>query len=425
MWCAVERLTAVAGNVSRVAIAVNSLRGGGEERFALTLARELLKRGHAIDLLFRRAICDYSDEVPPRARLFHVTQSVTDSEVSKRRQELDESDVFRRATISGLDVPHWKLRYANIMVALYWRRWKRELLVTPEHARVAFRVAHYLDSEKPHALLAIGVKPPIWAVFANCFVQHSTRTVATLEGWPTEKRARIAASVLPFVDSVATVSLGCTRFLTDILRLRTPVHTIYQPLVGPDELRKAAELVEHPWIGGEVPVILSAGSLQKDYGNLLRAVAILSSRRPIKLIILAQDRQPWLSQAQEEACSLGIAGAVDFAGFVQNPYAFMARADLFVLSSRREGMPQVLVQAMMVGCKVVATDCPVGPAELLCDGEYGELVRVGQPDELADAMERELNTPRDTDRLRARAEALFGVGRAIDRYESLLLEATS
>ena len=407
--------------MARIAIAVNSLRGGGVERVTLRLARELLGRGHAVDLLFRRVICDYPNDVPDGLRFFCVTQSIAAGAVQARRRELDASDVFRGAVIPDPQVADWKLRHANVMLALYWRRWRWPLFRYQEHARVAFRVAAYLDSERPDALLAVGIKPPIWAVCARRIARHRVRTVATLDGWPAEKTARMAPCVYPFADAVIAVSHGCARFVTDVLKARVPVHVVYKPLVGPEELRKAVEPVDHPWLGGGVPVILSAGSLKKDYANLLRAVARLSARRPVRLVVLARREEPWLGELQRLASSLGIAEAVDFPGFVDNPYAFMARADLFALSSRREGMPQVLVQAMMTGCKVVSTDCAVGPAEVLGNGEYGRLAPVGDPEALAEAMGRELDSPRDAERLRARALELFGVDRAVDQYEKLLL----
>ena len=176
------------------------------------------------------------------------------------------------------------------------------------------------------------------------------------------------------MDAVVAVSRDVARFAVDVLGVRVPVHTIGSPLVAADIVRKAAGPVDHPWIGGDVPVVLSVGRLEKDYPSLLRAVALLAKRRAVRLIVLGEGKTPArLRELQVLAQSLGIAGAVDFAGFAANPLAYVARADLFVLSSKHEGMPQVLVQAMMVGCRMVATDCDFGPAELLGGGEYGRL----------------------------------------------------
>ena len=74
----------------------------------------------------------------------------------------------------------------------------------------------------------------------------------------------------------------------------------------------------------------------------------------------------------------------------------MARADLFVLSSRWEGSPNVLTEAMLLGVPVVATDCPSGPAEILQNGRIAPLVPMGDWRQLADAMESILTSPPDS-----------------------------
>jgi glycosyltransferase involved in cell wall biosynthesis len=121
------------------------------------------------------------------------------------------------------------------------------------------------------------------------------------------------------------------------------------------------------------------------------------------------------------ARELGIGDEVDFPGFVDNPYPWMAGASVFVLSSAWEGSPGVLIEAMACGCPVVSTDCPSGPDEILQHGTYGKLVPVGQAPALAAAILSTLNTPADATLLQQRA-AEFSVDRAVDRYLEVLLK---
>ena len=405
--------------MARVAVLISGLAGAGKT--ALTIARVLIERGHAIDLLFLKPGGAGPNDVPDGMRLFCVTPSIAAGALERRRRELNRSEVFSGAVIPEPAAPRWHRRHASLVLALRWRRWRWPPFVGESLARTAFKVAAYVDQERPDAVLAIGIKAPRWAAFARRLSGHRARTVATLNSWLAPHLVRPTRYAFSSADAVVAVSRGCARFAIDVVGTSTPVRVVYSPIATPEDLRKAAEPLEHPWFGGSVPVILSAGRLKKDFPTLLRAVALLAARRPVRLIVLGAGKAPRLHELQELARSLGIAGAVDFAGFVSNPFAYMAQADLFVLSSRCEGMPQVLVQAMMVGCRLVATDCPFGPAELLGDGEYGRLAPVGDPARLAEAVERELDTPRDAARLRARAAELFGVERAVDAYERLLL----
>lgn len=101
----------------------------------------------------------------------------------------------------------------------------------------------------------------------------------------------------------------------------------------------------------------------------------------------------------------------------------MARASLFVLSSAWEGLPGVLIEAMAAGCPVISTDCPSGPAEILENGKYGQLVPVGNYEALAKAIIANLKSPLEPERLRARASE-FSVDKAVDKYLQVLSSVT-
>ena len=125
-----------------------------------------------------------------------------------------------------------------------------------------------------------------------------------------------------------------------------------------------------------------------DFPTLLRAFALVRAARPCRLVILGEGgNRPKMEKLIAE---LGLASDADLPGFQSNPYPFLARANLFVLSSAWEGSPNVLTEAMALDTPVVSTDCPSGPRELLNDGKYGPLIPVGDVAALATAMAQSL-----------------------------------
>ena len=403
----------------RIAVLSPTLAGGGAERKALFIAAGLIERGHEVDILVHHLVCHYPDEVPGRARLFYLSNR-GDGET---RRLLDRLDVAPRPLLP--ERTPWRARFPRTAYLCKVRGEQLPLLMSARPPRWAAGIAAYVDREQPTALLAMNVLAVTATTMAACFVRRPARIVGTLHDvLRTGRLHRRARRSYPFADSAVGVSQGVTAELEGIPGMaRDRVHTIYNPVVSADLDRKTRESPRHPWFDDRsCPVILAIGRMKKvkDFPTLLRAFARLLDRRPARLIVLGEGplRPSLLSLARES----GIAEHVDFPGFKENPYAFLAKADLFVLSSRYEALPTVLIEAMACGCPVVSTDCPVGPREILEGGRLGPLVPVGDPETLATAMERTLEEPPERDALRARGSC-FGVDRAVDRYEELLLGA--
>jgi glycosyltransferase involved in cell wall biosynthesis len=192
-------------------------------------------------------------------------------------------------------------------------------------------------------------------------------------------------------------------------------------MLTPELFAKATEPVDHPWfqVDAGVPVILGAGVFceQKDFATLIRAFARLRALRPTRLVILGNG--PERPALQKLAQSLGIDKDVDMPGFVDNPYSYMARANLFTLSSAWEGFGNVLAEAMGLGTPLVATDCPNGPSEILDGGRLGRLVPVGDDKALAKAMEETLLSPPRPEILRDAARR-FAVDDIAAQYREAL-----
>jgi glycosyltransferase involved in cell wall biosynthesis len=166
------------------------------------------------------------------------------------------------------------------------------------------------------------------------------------------------------------------------------------PVITNELFELAKTPLHHPWFKPkESPVILAAGRLtrQKDFPTLIQAFALVRPNFAARLIILGEGRDRTI--LQDLIVRLSLQDWIDLPGFVTNPYAYMKQADLFVLSSRWEGSPNVLTEAMALGLPVVATDCQSGPREILQEGRLGPLVPVGDSKALSQAMLRVLQDP--------------------------------
>jgi glycosyltransferase involved in cell wall biosynthesis len=190
--------------------------------------------------------------------------------------------------------------------------------------------------------------------------------------------------------------------------------------------QQAKEPIDHSWFGKDCPpVVVAAGRLtrQKNYRLLLDAFAIARKQHEMRLVILGTGSPAALASLQSQAKKLGIAADTRFEGFVGNPYAYFARAGLFVLSSRWEGMSNALLEAMACGCPVAAVAAPTGTAELLDHGRIGPLTPA-DPQALARAMLDRLAAARDSEKLRARAQE-YDLGRTMEAYAKLLFSRPS
>ena len=170
------------------------------------------------------------------------------------------------------------------------------------------------------------------------------------------------------------------------------VSVVATPIVTPKLLMRVAKEPSHPWvIEKRHPVIISMGRLagEKDQATLIRAFGLLRKKMSARLIIFGEGAER--KNLEEIIRNLGIGKDVDLPGEVLNPFREMSQADLYVHSAKSEGFGNVLVEALACGLPVIATDCPVGPREILSNGQYGVLTPVGDEYVLAEEMYRVLN----------------------------------
>lgn len=351
----------------RIAIFLPSLRGGGAERVSVTLANELAARGHDVHLLVAQGGGPYASAVA-----------------------------------------------ANVTVIDFGRS---------RVIRALFPLARYLRRQSPDILLGVMSHCNAVALAAAGLSRSSAKVFVSEHNSTEVRRSSLMIRLIKRIgyrraSAVVAVSNGIRDELILGSRLDAArVVTIYNPLdIRAIESLAGAEF-ERPWPSDDVPFVVAAGSLQpqKDFATLIRAVAIVNKARPLRLAVLG--RGPQLDELKTLARQLGIEEHVHFAGFQSNPYVWMRHASMFVLSSRWEGLPGVLLEALATGTRILSTNCPTGPNEILDGGRWGVLVEPARPAEMAEGIMRVLAAPVQVGQ-RERALA-FRTEVSADRYEQL------
>lgn len=202
---------------------------------------------------------------------------------------------------------------------------------------------------------------------------------------------------------------------------KKPPHIcIYNIVDDVTSRNKMLESIEHPWLmQKDCPVIVAAGRLApwKGFENLIRIFPSVLKERKMKLMILGDG--PLREALEKQILALDLSDNISLLGYKVNPYPYYAHADIFVLSSLVEGLPNVLVEAMMCGCTPVSTDCPTGPREVLDNGKYGYLVPVDNDNAFVENILKAINCPISHTDLEE-AIAPFEESKVIDRHFSSL-----
>ncbi|MER3434608.1 MAG: glycosyl transferase [Leptolyngbya sp. ERB_1_1] len=361
-----------------ISVFLPALVGGGAERAMLYLAIGLAERGWRVDLVLAEAKGAYLDHVPPEVRLIDLQAKfpvILSKTIALRRYLQKEQPAI---LFSALDI-------------LSSAFWAREGASVP--TRIVMCVQTYLSEQ---------------------FRSHQGQTIGKL-------RSRMVRWFYPKSDAIVAASWGTAKDVAELTKLPLErIHVIYNPVITQDVFQKSEEPLEHPWFNpGEPPVILGIGRLvsQKDFPTLITAFAKVRENRPARLMILGEGEKR--ASLEELIQKLGLERDVALPGFAENPYAYLSRAALFVLSSRFEGFGNVVAEALACGAPVVSTDCPSGPAEILECGKYGRLIPVAAPSVMTSAILEMLDTPVDRATLKRRSLE-FERDRIVDQYVALV-----
>ena len=338
-----------------IAFLLPDLEWSGLGRVAVNLAKEISSRGISVDLVVGSATGVFLKEIPPQIRIVDFER-----QIQPRLQ-------------------------SALKILLPLRR--------------------YLQIEKPTALVCYLYTCNVVTLMAKMLVRSQVKLVLVeqiiLYEKQEKKQQKLQERFLPILmrwlypsaDKVVACSQGLARDLEIYLGFNHgKIDVIYNPVIDEKLAEKANLFVEHPWFNkGEIPVVLGAGRLvrQKDFATLIRAFALVKKEQKVRLVILGEGQLK--NQLLTLVGQLNLENDVVILDFVENPYAYMAKSAVFVLSSGWEGFGNVVAEALAAGAPVVSTNCPSGPAEILDNGKYGELVSVGDSQGMAEAILRVLS----------------------------------
>ena len=324
----------------KIALFIPTLNGGGAERVMLLLAEEFTNCSHDVDLLLVRAVGPYLSQIPPSVRIINFN---------------------RKKPLTSIP-----------FIISYLRRERPQAVI----------------SSFSHANLAM-----LWAIKLSFLKITSIVREENILSMDLKVSKNISSSIMPWLIKIfypmATRVVSVSKGVANDLALTTGLKDnnmsiIYNPIDIYSIQSKALLRVDHPWlIENKFPVIISVGRLceQKDFLTLIKAFSFVNQTIDAKLIILGDGEMR--SQLEQKIDEFKLYDKIDLPGFVDNPFAFIARSSLFVLSSRWEGFGNVIVEALACDTPIVATNCPSGPSEILCQGKYGRIVPVGNSEALA------------------------------------------
>ena len=402
-----------------IAFVIPFLAGGGAERVLLKTADGLIGLGHRVDILLLRPGIRYHQEIPAAARLV-LSESASDALGAEEELRIPAAVCRWHVGRAG------KVRLRDAGRLLQALNWHPLSLPNAGTYKDTLFVADYIRKETPDCVLPSLPKGKVATLLAKSLLGSFPIVIPVVHNVLENRRLRDRVryrALMAHSDQIVAVSEGVRHSVsskTGVLKER--ITTIYNPVVSPRLAVLSREVPAHPWLaGGGPPIILSAGRFArvKDFPTLIRAFQKLSAVSPARLILLGDGSQR--KDMTALVLRLDLDDRVSMPGWVDNPYAFMARASLFATSSRMEGLQNVLIEALACGCPCVSTDCPSGPAEILEGGRIGRLVPVADVEALAEAMRLTLENPPPRTLLLKRAE-YFSAENSVAMYERLIAE---
>ena len=354
------------------------MRVGGAEKMILTLLPRFINAGYSVDLVLVKKAGAFLNEIDPGVTIIslgkeHVSQSL-------------------------------------IPLIRYFKKTKPDIFISSlTHLNTISILARIISRAKTKTIIT----------------EHSSITINNLQKGGKEVILVFLAKFLyPHADKTVVVSEGAAQNLIEALKINpNKVQKIYNP-IDIDRIRiLASETIDESWLNEKnAPVLIAIGRLEqeKNFFFLLDVFQTLIKKRKARLLILGEGSEREALEQQIRA--YGIQNDVKLPGIKTNPYPYIAAADILLCTSRYEGFNITLVESLACGTPVISIDCPYGPAEILENGKYGQLIPPGDRYGMVNAIIAAIDHPESLpskEKLAERAN-YFSIERIFSEYQELI-----
>ena len=329
-----------------ISIILATFSEGGSQSVMVDIANGLAELGYKVDIVTVKAVGPFLEKVKSIVTIVDLkTQKVSHS--------------------IGAFSNYIKQKQPNIIIS------------TQKHTNIIISLARYITKNKAKLILRASSTPSEDYKRGNWLVK--------LSYW-------LAYFIYPLADYYIGQCKGASQDFKQFYGInKHKIHTINNPIINKELFEKAEQPCHHAWFAADTPIILSMGRIHfvKDFATLIKAFAKVREKCVCRLVIVGKGNEAknlYHDELLQLIRDLKIEADVLFLGFQKNPFPYVKRANVYVQSSLYEGLPGSLIQALALGCKIVSTDCPNGPREILADGKYGSLVPIGTIDKMATAI---------------------------------------
>ena len=213
-----------------------------------------------------------------------------------------------------------------------------------------------------------------------------TRSNSSSEGWSKNIIKKFLYKIfLNLSDQVIVNSYALKKELDGKFKIKS--YAIYNPLNKKNIKKKSKEKIKINFFKGNHLKLITIGRLvdQKDHLTILKSINLIKKHN-IKLLIIGNgNKKKLLNQYIKEK---KLSSKIKLIPFQKNPYKYLSLADIFILSSKFEGLPNVLLEAQCLKKYIISTDCPTGPREILLDGKAGDLIPIGNFKKLSSRVKK-------------------------------------